>query len=204
MAKRVDKEQRRREVVQAAMDLFAHQGFEGTSISQIATAAGIGKATVFDYFASKEELIQFAVGHWLEGWMETLDASIVGIDDPEERLLTYALGSMQAFLDDEQGLKLMLSLWQLGIQGGLDALMHSPVMESVWAGARASLTATILDGVATGVFRPDVAPKASAIALNLLVYLDGIGMYHLMLGGSIDVLEQIRLHVAQLLDSMRA
>ena len=204
MPKRVDKEQRRREIVQAGMDLFAHQGFEATSISQIAAAAGIGKATVFEYFTSKEELIQFAVSHWLEGWMEGLHASLVDVVDPEERLRTFALGSMSGFLDDPQALKVMLSLFQLGVQGGLDSLMSSPEMMGVWQHAQDGISSAISDGVAQGRFRPEVAAQADAIALNLMVYLDGIGMYHLMLGKQIDVLGQVRLHLDLLLASLRA
>jgi AcrR family transcriptional regulator len=204
VAKKVDKTQRRKDIVQAAMDLFAHQGFEATSISQVAAAAGIGKATVFEYFASKEELIQFAVAHWLEGWMESLDASVAAIEDPEERLRTYAISSMSGFLDDPQALKVMLSLWQLAVQGGLESLMQSPELWSVWQHAQDSISGAVRDGVSQGRFRPEFADQADAIALNLMVYLDGIGMYHLMLGKQIDVLGQVRLHVDLLLASLRA
>jgi AcrR family transcriptional regulator len=202
LAKRVDKEQRRREIVDAAMELFAHHGFEATSISQIATAAGIGKATVFEYFDSKEALIEFAAGRWLQGWFDQLEAMVADVEDPVERLQAFALGSMEAFLGDEQTLKLMLSMWQLGAQGGLD-LLQSPGLWQMWDSARRSISTAILDGVASGAFRPDVAPKAELIALNLMVYLDGIGLYHLMLGDVIDVLQHVRLHVDLLLASLR-
>jgi AcrR family transcriptional regulator len=40
-----------------AMDLFARQGFTATTIDQIAEAADVSRATVFGYFATKEELV---------------------------------------------------------------------------------------------------------------------------------------------------
>ena len=55
--KLVDKEQRKQEIALVALDLFAEKGIEAASISEVAKAAGIGKGTVYEYFASKEELI---------------------------------------------------------------------------------------------------------------------------------------------------
>jgi len=40
-----------------AMRLFAEQGFDGTTIDEIAEAANVSRATVFSYFPTKEELV---------------------------------------------------------------------------------------------------------------------------------------------------
>jgi len=41
----------------AALDLFARQGFEATTVDQIAEAAGVGRRTFFRYFRSKEDAV---------------------------------------------------------------------------------------------------------------------------------------------------
>jgi len=41
----------------AAMELFAGQGFGGTTIDAIAEAANVSRATVFSYFPTKEEIV---------------------------------------------------------------------------------------------------------------------------------------------------
>lgn len=41
----------------AALEQFLERGIDGTSIDQIAKAAGIGKATFYAYFSDKEELL---------------------------------------------------------------------------------------------------------------------------------------------------
>jgi AcrR family transcriptional regulator len=47
----------RDEVLKQAWTLFAHQGFEATTVDQIASAAGMSRRTFFRYFAGKDELV---------------------------------------------------------------------------------------------------------------------------------------------------
>ena len=46
----------RRAIQAAAVKLFAENSFEKTSIEDIASAAGIGKTTVYGYFATKNDI----------------------------------------------------------------------------------------------------------------------------------------------------
>ena len=50
-------EEKRLEIAHAAAELFFRNGFNETSVSQIASAAGIGKSTLYDFFKSKDEII---------------------------------------------------------------------------------------------------------------------------------------------------
>jgi AcrR family transcriptional regulator len=47
----------RNDVVAAALDLFARQGFEATSVDQIAQAAGISRSTFFRQFGGKDDVV---------------------------------------------------------------------------------------------------------------------------------------------------
>jgi len=54
---RVRTEEKRREIVQVASDLFHDNGYERTSMSMISEKLGGSKATLYGYFSSKEELL---------------------------------------------------------------------------------------------------------------------------------------------------
>ncbi|MHC1743325.1 MAG: TetR/AcrR family transcriptional regulator [Syntrophobacteraceae bacterium] len=51
------KEKTRQEIVRAAMGLFERQGFEATSMEQIAEEADVAKGTLYNHFPAKEAII---------------------------------------------------------------------------------------------------------------------------------------------------
>ena len=48
---------RRRAIIDSALQLFEQQGFNATTVEQIAEAASVSPATVFNYFGSKNEIL---------------------------------------------------------------------------------------------------------------------------------------------------
>lgn len=56
MKERLSGEERRQQIVEAAIDLFSRKGFRGTTTREIAEAAGISEAMIFKHFATKQEL----------------------------------------------------------------------------------------------------------------------------------------------------
>lgn len=56
----------KKEILEAALELFSVQGFEATSISQIASAVGIRKASLYSHFESKHAILDELVKEVLE------------------------------------------------------------------------------------------------------------------------------------------
>ena len=56
----------KKEIIEAALELFSVQGFEATSISQIASAVGIRKASLYSHFENKQAILDELVKEVLE------------------------------------------------------------------------------------------------------------------------------------------
>lgn len=54
--RRLSAYERRRAILEAAQDVFAARGYHGSSIDEIAHAAGISKALIYEHFPSKKDL----------------------------------------------------------------------------------------------------------------------------------------------------
>ena len=57
----MDRGNTKQDILEAALDLFSVQGFEATSISQIAGAVGIRKASLYSHFESKQAILDALV-----------------------------------------------------------------------------------------------------------------------------------------------
>ena len=66
----MDRGNTKQEILKAALELFSVQGFEATSISQITSAVGIRKASLYSHFESKQaildELVQEVLGQYAQ------------------------------------------------------------------------------------------------------------------------------------------
>lgn len=51
-------EDRKQQILEAAVGVFGRKGFDGANVSDIAEAAGMGKGTIYLYFQSKEEIFR--------------------------------------------------------------------------------------------------------------------------------------------------
>lgn len=57
----VEKGNTKQEILETALDLFSVLGYEATSVSQIADAVGIRKASLYSHFGSKQEILDALV-----------------------------------------------------------------------------------------------------------------------------------------------
>ena len=62
----MDRGNTKREILEAALELFSVQGFEATSISQIADAVGIRKASLYSHFDNKQAILDALIKDVME------------------------------------------------------------------------------------------------------------------------------------------
>jgi AcrR family transcriptional regulator len=63
----------RARVLDAAVELFAQQGYDGTSVAQVVAAAGVAKGGFYHHFASKEALLYEVYGDLITRQLAVMD-----------------------------------------------------------------------------------------------------------------------------------
>lgn len=91
------REEKRALIMEVALELFAEEGFHSTSISKIASKAGISKGLLYNYFDSKEDLIKVIVEEGLDKIGLMLDPNKDGIitRDEMESFITMMFDMMR-------------------------------------------------------------------------------------------------------------
>ncbi len=78
------RETRRKQIMDAALEVFASEGYSHCSISQLAAHAGISKGLMYNYFESKESLLTAIIENGMDDIMTMIDPNHDGILEPEE------------------------------------------------------------------------------------------------------------------------
>ena len=73
-------------IIDAALKLFANNGFHNTSIIQIAKKAGVSKGLMYNYFKSKEALLEAVIMSSYEENAEPFIEEMKQPDTPQEHL----------------------------------------------------------------------------------------------------------------------
>jgi AcrR family transcriptional regulator len=79
-------------ILAAARTLFAAQGYAGTSVRAVATAAGVDAALVHHYFGTKDDLFRAALALAVDPRTAILPAAEGGVDGAGERLVRAFVG----------------------------------------------------------------------------------------------------------------
>lgn len=80
--------EKRELILDAALDVFSSNGFRGSTIDQIAEAAGMSKPNLLYYFKSKEDIHTTLIERLLETWLAPLH-ELDDIGDPLTELRGY-------------------------------------------------------------------------------------------------------------------
>jgi AcrR family transcriptional regulator len=157
------KAERRQAISKAAVELFERQGFQTTTIEQIASQAGVSAPTVFKYFGNKQEIILEILHEADRRALKDTRSQMPEIEDPVdalcylERLLTgYALEVMHPSLWREL-LPLILFGGDNGLPEGYRAMNDA---------LRAEISGLIRELQQAGKLRPDLDVELAAFLLN--------------------------------------
>jgi TetR/AcrR family fatty acid metabolism transcriptional regulator len=158
-ARRVSREDKRRRIIDAAVEVFAEKGFFGARVSEIADAAGVADGTIYLYFKSKDDIL---ISLFEEKMAEIL-ARFVGIlqelEDPEAKLRRYIIEHLRLVAEQP---KLMQVLTVELRQSARFMKEYSP---QAFARYLALVGGILEEGQKKGVFRKNLDPAIFRRAL---------------------------------------
>lgn len=141
----------RRRILQAAISLFAQQGFHAVSVDQIVGRARVNKRMVYHYFGSKDALFEAALAE-VYGRLEAVEFDAFSRGGRPREKLARLLEGYFDFLDREPEFTRLLQ-WE-NLEKGRHLAKENHLLSKNPFLAR--FRAIIEDGVAAGEFRRDL------------------------------------------------
>lgn len=98
--KNADGQRTRQAILDAALELFAENGYFGTSLRDVATAVGVRESALYNYFKSKEALFEALIlAHQHTKTERLASLADAPIDDGRALLERLAIDSLESFVD---------------------------------------------------------------------------------------------------------
>ncbi len=157
-----DLNRRRHELWDVAVALFLEKGFQETSMQEIAAAAGVGKSTLYDYFATKEEILVSYVEDALFDLTEQarqIDHQNLSAAEKLRQVMHLHLEYLMANKDSY--IKMTFEAQRLGLESQRRIQISRHAYQDL-------LCRLVEDGVREGAFRPVSPLLAARTILTLL------------------------------------
>jgi AcrR family transcriptional regulator len=149
-------EQAEQAIIEATLDVFAEQGFEGVCFEAVAARAGVGKATIYRRWSNKEELLLAAFASLKSPFPEPKGVSV------RDDLLAMVEVMCADKADPRKARRYALLLGE----GDKYPRLMARYKESVVQPRRDAMRAVIRRGVETGELRPDTDDEIAMLQLT--------------------------------------
>ncbi|GAA3764961.1 AcrR family transcriptional regulator [Spinactinospora alkalitolerans] len=145
--------ERRDALVRLAAGLFAEQGFQATTVRQIADQAGILSGSLYHHFDSKESIVDEILSSFLDDLLRDHRAAVADGGDPR-RLLTELIAVAHACLEPHRAAITVLQ----NDRCYLRRLSRFDYLDRAEREVRRIWTGVLRDGQDRGAFRSDLDP----------------------------------------------
>lgn len=106
-----EKLQRKKEILAAAANLFARKGYRETTLEDIAAEAEFGIGTLYNYFASKEDIFKSILKQQFEEGIERISEYEATTGTFKEFMLEYVSGQFNYLQQNMNGIKLVIAFY---------------------------------------------------------------------------------------------
>ena len=189
--RRADGEQSRARILDAATEIAAERGYEGTSIGAVSAKCGLPASSIYWHFKDKDDLIAAVIersfANWLKVWQ--LPEDLLARD----RLMEVAAGTAKAVLDSPDFLRLglMLALERRPVEPRARA-MYIQVRDQAFEALKTSMSALV----------PNLTEEqVRQLATYAIAGADGLFIAKEIGGDSVDLLGLFAIHGQAIYDT---
>jgi AcrR family transcriptional regulator len=189
--KRADGELSRERILDAATEIAAERGYEGTSIALVSAKCGLPASSIYWHFKNKDDLIAAVIERSFADWLKAWQVPDEGA--PRDRLVGLAMQIAKALLDSPDFIR-------LGLMLALERRPVEPRARAMFLQARAQ-TYDELAKTMRG-FTPQLTEaQVHQLVTYAIAGADGLFIAKELGGDAVDLLELFELHAQALFDT---
>jgi AcrR family transcriptional regulator len=153
-----DSEAKLQHILVHAAQIFAEEGFEGTSMRDISRVTGVSLSGLYYYFESKQRLLYLIQYNTFTFIMEQLLSRLYAVHEPAARLRVLVQNHIEYFLSHPNEMKVLAHE---------EEALAPPLRDEVAAIKRRyyALAREIFDGLAAQGLAPGVQPRVAILSL---------------------------------------
>jgi AcrR family transcriptional regulator len=149
---------KRRQILDAAIRVFARQGFHSTRVSDIADEAGVAYGLVYHYFSSKDEVLNELFSERWSLLMAAIEEADRGAESPREKLGTVAGFIIESYRHDPELMKVII----VEVTRAANSFGRTHLQEI--RRAYESIARIVEEGQKSGEFRSDIDPAFASMS----------------------------------------
>ena len=147
---RLPREDRIRDIMKAAREVFCERGFANSSISEIATRAGIAQGTIYKFFESKRDIVVAVLEEWYGSMRAEILDELPGIKGARDKLRYFIWRHLTFIAQSPEMCRLCSNEFRN------DGDSYQPQILDLNRRYTGTLMTILKDGVASGEFASDL------------------------------------------------
>jgi len=163
-------EDKRAQIINAAIEVFAKQGLEKGKIADIAKVAKIGKGTVYEYFKSKDEIFNAIENLFVNDGLAQVEQLINSKKSPTEKIEEMAKYNINIHEVMGDAVIIFAEMWAQHSRGKWHGHKKS-IFTDMYTSYHNAIKEILAKGIEIGEFRK---MNKDGVATMLLALIDGI------------------------------
>jgi AcrR family transcriptional regulator len=190
-SQRADGALSRERILDAATEIAAERGYEGTSIALVSAKCGLPASSIYWHFKDKDDLIAAVIERSFADWLEAWQVPEEGA--PRDRLVGLAMQIAKALLDSPDFIR-------LGLMLALERRPVEPRARAMFIQARAQ-TYYELSNTVRGLTPGLTDAQIDQLVTYAIAGADGLFIAKEVGGDVVDLVELFELHARALYDT---